>query len=143
MAHSSQKLKVKLINKYAILPKKGSKEAAGFDLFSTTNKTLAPMERYCFKIGITVDIPEGYYGRIAPRSGLASRIGLHVLGGVIDSDFYGEIGVILINFGNMPYKIERGHRIAQLIIEKILPCHSEDTSTGKTRGKKGFGSTGQ
>jgi dUTP pyrophosphatase len=90
-------------------------------------------------------IPKGFYGRVAPRSGLAVKHGLDVLAGVIDSDYRGEIICALINHGDEPLQIEEGTRIAQLVIEAIItpePVWSEDLSETE-RGRAGFGSTGE
>jgi dUTP pyrophosphatase len=94
---------------------------------------------------LAVAIPHGFYGRVAPRSGLAVRHGLDVLAGVIDSDYRGEIICALINQGDEPLEIEAGMRVAQLIIEAIAtpePIWSEDLSETE-RGHGGFGSTGK
>ena len=95
--------------------------------------------------GISISIPRGYYGRVAPRSGLALRDGIDVLAGVIDAGYRGEVGVILINFGDKSFAFRKGDRIAQLIIEK---CHEVewqevDELNGTARGDDGFGSSGE
>jgi dUTP pyrophosphatase len=98
--------------------------------------------------GIQIAIPEGYYGRIAPRSGLAVKHGIDVLAGVVDSGYRGEVGVVLQNLGLMDFEYREGDRIAQLIIEK---CHdveweeveSEEDLVSSERGEGGFGSTGE
>jgi dUTP pyrophosphatase len=90
-------------------------------------------------------VPHGFYGRVAPRSGLATRHGLDVLAGVIDSDYRGEILCALINHGDELIEIKAGMRVAQLLIEAIAtpePCWSEDLNE-TTRGEGGFGSTGE
>lgn len=94
---------------------------------------------------MAVSIPQGFYGRVAPRSGLAVRHGLDVLAGVIDSDYRGEIICALINHGDEPIEVEAGMRVAQLIIESIATPEavwSEDLSETE-RGQGGFGSTGE
>ena len=90
-------------------------------------------------------IPKGYYGRIAPRSGLALRDGIGVLGGVVDSGYRGEIGVILINSGSRDFDFYKGDRVAQLIIEKCHDIEWEecDNLDDSDRGEGGFGSTGK
>ena len=129
----------------AMIPARANKTDAGYDLWSVESYTLKPLERKLFKTGISVEIPEGHYGRIAPRSGLAYKHGLDVLAGVIDSSYRGEIGVILINLGDKDVYITHGDRIAQLIIET---CHHpnmiqvEDLNDS-SRAEKGFGSTGK
>jgi dUTP pyrophosphatase len=88
-------------------------------------------------------IPVNRYGRIAPRSGLAVKYGIDVLAGVVDSDYRGEILVVLINHGKSPFKVEKGMAIAQIIFEKYHPVQFQQyTSLDETdRGEKGFGST--
>jgi dUTP pyrophosphatase len=101
--------------------------------------------RASVRTGLAVNIPLGFYGRVAPRSGLAVRHGLDVLAGVIDSDYRGEIICALINHGDEAIQIDAGMRVAQLIIESILtpePVWSEALSETE-RGQGGFGSTGE
>lgn len=129
--------------------KRGSKEAAGLDLSSNNLSliTLYPGDRCAVPTGVHVKIPKGYYGRVAPRSGLAFKYGIDVLAGVIDSDYRGEIKVILLNTSDTSFDIEYGDRIAQLIIEKIaipdvLVVGNLDDLEASERGSNGFGSTG-
>ena len=129
----------------AMIPARANKTDAGYDLWSVESYTLKPLERKLFKTGIAIEIPSGYYGRVAPRSGLAFKNGLDVMAGVIDSGFRGEVGVILINLSNEEVYLTHGDRIAQLIIET---CHQptmiwvEDLNDS-SRAEKGFGSTGK
>jgi len=136
---------------HANLPTRGSAAAAGYDLFSTDNYVVLPGRRVVVSTGITVQLPPGTYGRIAPRSGLAVKHGLDTLAGVIDPDYTGEVKVVLQNLDPIqPFVIRPGYRIAQLILEKyevvdVVEVPSEctglvDASTG--RGAAGFGSTG-
>jgi len=129
----------------AMIPARANKTDAGYDLWSVESYTLKPLERKLFKTGISVEIPEGHYGRIAPRSGLAYKHGLDVLAGVIDSSYRGEIGVILINLGDKDVYITHGDRVAQLIIESCRhPEMIEVDELGvSNRGIGGFGSTGK
>ena len=90
-------MKVKFLNPNAFLPKKGSDKSAGYDLASVEAGVIKSNERLLIKTGIVLEIPSGYYGRIAPRSGLAFKSGIDVMAGVIDSDYRGEVGVILYN----------------------------------------------
>lgn len=140
-------IKVKRLSEEAKLPTRASDSDAGYDLYATNDGTV-----YChlhtrelIKTGISVAIPKGYYGRVAPRSGLALRDGINVLGGVIDSGYRGEIGVVLHNTGIQDFNFFKGDRVAQLIIEK---CHDVewdecDDLDGSERGEGGFGSTGK
>jgi dUTP pyrophosphatase len=130
----------------ARLPTRGSQFAAGLDLYSIESLAIAARGgRALVHTGLAVAIPHGFYGRVAPRSGLAIKHGLDVLAGVIDSDYRGEILCALINHGDEQVWIEAGMRVAQLVIESIAtpePVWSEDLSeTG--RGGGGFGSTGK
>jgi dUTP pyrophosphatase len=128
----------------AKLPTRGSQHSAGLDLYSIESLTIAARGRATVRTGLSVAIPHGFYGRVAPRSGLAVKHGLDVLAGVIDSDYRGEIICALINHGDESLEVEAGMRIAQLIIESIAtptPTWSEDLSETE-RGSGGFGSTG-
>ena len=122
--------------------------AAGLDLYAniTEDITLELCKRKKIKTGLRVAIPVGYEVQIRPRSGLADRYGITVLNspGTIDSDYRGEMGVLLINFGEEPLVIKRGERIAQMVVNKIehvrLTVKNELPETA--RGTGGFGSTG-
>ena len=130
----------------AQIPVRGSVGAAGYDLcaYITAPLTIAPGQRVLISTGLRMAITRGRYGRIAPRSGLALRSGIDVMAGVIDSDYRGTIGVILVNHGDQPFEVNNGDRIAQIIIET---CDSVafvvDTNLESTvRGAGGYGSTG-
>jgi dUTP pyrophosphatase len=135
----------------AQLPVRGSSGAAGYDLFSTDSYVVLPGRRVVVSTGISVQLPPGTYGRIAPRSGLAVKHGLDTLAGVIDPDYTGEIKVVLQNLDmNQPFVIRPGYRIAQLILENYtvadvmeVEASPEGTQLPSTsRGGAGFGSTG-
>lgn len=130
----------------AKIPQQGSGGAAGYDLFSNHPEeiTIKPFGRRLIPTGIAMAIPVGYYGRIAPRSGLALKNGIDVGAGVVDSDYRGEICVILFNFGQEDFKIKKGDKIAQIIFEKVaIPVLFEVKELDSTyRGSGGFGSTG-
>jgi dUTP pyrophosphatase len=138
-------MKIKLLSKEAKIPMRANPPDAGADLCSVEDFVLNPLERKAIATGISVEIPEGYYGRIAPRSGLAYKNGLDVLAGVVDSSYRGEIKVILFNTDKEnSFEIKIGDRIAQLIIEDHFNFEfeiSEDLSYTH-RGEGGFGSTG-
>lgn len=137
-------LSIKLLNDDATFPSRGSKHAAGLDLSASEDKTLWRGNRALIKTGLSIAIPVGYYGRIAPRSGLALRHGIDMLAGVIDADYRGEVCVLLLNTGYTRFDVQKGDRIAQLIIERIaMPDLVEtDELPGTDRGSGGFGSTG-
>ena len=136
-----------VLDEGAVAPCYATEGSAGLDLCSSESVTLNPMERKCIATGVRVAIPRGYEGQVRPRSGLALRHGLGMVNsvGTIDSDYRGEIGVLLINFGTDPVQILAGDRIAQLVICPI--AHVRVISDGATlsetsRGEGGFGSTG-
>ena len=155
-------IKYSKIHPHAKEPFRANTSDAGYDLFSTDYVTLEPFQRRLISTGINIEIPEGFYGRVAPRSGLACKKGIDVMAGVIDSGYRGEIKVLLINFNFEGYnlkpnafeamfgsankiEIKPGDRIAQLIIEK---CHNVEWKVMQTleesqRGEQGFGSSGQ
>lgn len=113
------------------------------DVCSIEDVELGPRQRGMAKTGLAVAIPPGFYGRIAPRSGLASKHGLDVLAGVIDSDYRGEVCVLLYNTGDAPVTLAAGSKICQLILEQIItPDAAWATDLDETaRGTGGFGST--
>ena len=137
-------LEFKRVDDRATLPSRGSELSAGLDLYSIEDITIEPRKRTLAKTGLAVAIPPGHYGRIAPRSGLAMKLGLDVLSGVIDSDYRGEIGCLLYNTGDEPIQLSAGSKICQLIIEKIeMPTAVwADELSDTARGSGGFGSTG-
>ncbi|AXA52089.1 dUTP pyrophosphatase [Malassezia restricta] len=128
----------------AKLPVRGSAQAAGYDLFACEDAVIPKGGRAVVQTGIHVALPEGHYGRVAPRSGLAVKHGIDVGAGVVDSDYRGLLGVVLFNFGSDDFQFRAGDRIAQLVIEKISTPDVEevDSLDDTTRGSGGFGSTG-
>ena len=127
-----------------MLPKRGSVLAAGLDICGIEDVEIPPRQRGMARTGLAVAIPPGFYGRVAPRSGLATKNGLDVLAGVIDSDYRGEIVCVLYNTGDETIKLPAGSKICQLIIEQIItPEATWATDLDETaRGAGGFGSTG-
>lgn len=130
------------------VPRYQSSHAAGMDLHAAVNKTvfLKSGEYQLISTGIRVSIPPGYEGQVRPRSGLASKHGIGILNapGTIDADYRGVVGVILFNFGQQPFKINRGDRIAQLVITRAEQVHVNEVNTldKSDRNTGGFGSTG-
>lgn len=112
--------------------------------FSAVDTTISPKGKTLVATDISLAIPEGHYGRVAPRSGLAHKHFIDVGAGVIDADYRGPLGVILFNFGDVEFVIKKGDRIAQLILEKIsiLPVEDVEELDETNRGAGGFGSTG-
>ena len=140
----SERLNFKRLHPEARLPERGSAGAAGLDLCAVERLTIEPGGRAAVRTGLAVAIPRGFYGRVAPRSGLAVRHGLDVLAGVIDPDYRGEILCALVNLGREPFEVEPGARVAQLIIEAVAspePAWAEELEE-TARGAGGFGSTG-
>lgn len=130
------------------LPTYATDGAAGMDLYSREEAELQPMERKLVPTGLKMAIPHGFEGQVRPRSGLALRLGLSMVNtpGTIDSDYRGEIGVLLINLGGDVVKIGKGERIAQLVICPVVRARllevDEDSLEETERGEGGFGSTG-
>jgi dUTP pyrophosphatase len=141
-------LRVKLLTATAKPPVRADAGAAGYDLHADfaapTRATIYCRGRMRIPTGIAVAIPEGCYGRIAPRSGLAAKYGIDVLAGVVDQSYRGELQIILLNTGEQPFTIEHGDRVAQLIIERCETPAVElvDDLDATERGTGGFGSTG-
>jgi dUTP pyrophosphatase len=137
-------LYIKKLSDDAIIPTKGSKYAAGYDLYSAVDTIVPSQGKTLIKTDIAIAVPSGHYGRVAPRSGLAHKHFIDVGAGVIDEDYRGNVGVILFNHNNVEFKVNKGDRIAQLILEKIsVPDIEEVTELPDTdRGDGGFGSTG-
>ena len=137
-------LRFKQLDLRAVLPQRGSALAAGLDVFGIEELEILPKQRVMARTGLAVAIPPGFYGRVAPRSGLAAKNGLDVLAGVIDSDYRGEIVCVLYNTGDETINLPAGSKICQLIIEQIItPEAAWATDLDETaRGAGGFGSTG-
>jgi dUTP pyrophosphatase len=129
------------------LPRYASEDAVGLDVTSAEDLVLQPGERHAVATGFAIEIPRGYEVQVRPRSGLAIKNGITCLNtpGTIDSDYRGEIKVILINLGQEPFEVRRGERIAQLVPAPVLRADFVEASQlGETaRGTGGFGSTGR
>jgi dUTP pyrophosphatase len=136
-------LQIKFNAEDVIMPKRGSPDAAGYDLYTNEAGDIEPGQTKLFDTGISFKVPIGTYGRIAPRSGLSKK-GIMVNAGVIDRDYTGPVKIMLHNLSQFTYIVNKDDRIAQLILEKIdtpgmiLVDSLEDTQ----RGSGGFGSTG-
>ena len=130
------------------LPELATEEAAGADLRACIDApvTLAPGDRQLIKTGFSMALPPGWEAQVRPRSGLALRHGVTVLNspGTIDSDYRGEVGVVLVNHGQEPFTVNRGDRIAQMVIAKLPSVRFEvvDGLDTTARGAGGYGSTG-
>lgn len=141
-------LRIQRLRPDAVVPQYMTAGAAGFDLHACVDApiVLQPGERHLVPTGIAMEIPVGFEGQVRPRSGLALRKGLGMVNapGTVDSDYRGEIGVILINLGQEPVRIETGDRIAQMIIAPVCRPKIEvvDHLSETERGDGGFGHTG-
>ncbi len=135
---------VKLNYEDAQAPTRGSDEAAGYDLYSYESETVVPKQIKLIDTGISIRVPEGTYGRIAPRSSVSKR-GILINAGVIDRDYRGPVKVMVHNISNNSYIIKKNDRIAQLILEKIKtpPVELVEELDDTIRGEGGFGSTGK
>lgn len=141
-------MKIKLVSPNAVVPTYGSKCAAGMDLYSSDTYSIAPGETVLVHTGISMEIPDGYFGAIYPRSGLATKRGLRLANcvGVVDSDYRGEIMVALYNDSTETQSVELRDRIAQMVIQpyerpQIFDVVNELSDT--ERGSGGFGHTGK
>ena len=142
-------MQVKIINKSAYpLPQYETTGSAGMDLRANIPDplTLQPLQRTIVPTGLYIELPDGYEAQIRPRSGLAAKKGLSLVNapGTIDSDYRGEIGIILVNLSDTPQTIGPGERIAQMIVAKYeqITWNEVDTLSASQRGTGGFGSTG-
>ena len=143
------KVNIQVLNKSIKIPEYQSSEASGFDLaaYVKSNFIIKPKEYQIIPTGLIMEIPKGYEGQIRPRSGLAAKNGVTVLNspGTIDSDYRGEIKIILINLGMKKFLILPGMRIAQMVISPTTRVELNvftEIKSDTTRGNKGFGSTG-
>ena len=143
------KVNIQVLNKSVKVPEYQSSEASGFDLtaYVKDNFIIKPKEYQIIPTGLIMEIPKGYEGQIRPRSGLAAKNGITVLNspGTIDSDYRGEIKIILINLGIKEFLILPGMRIAQMVITPTTKAELNvftEIKSDTNRGNKGFGSTG-
>ncbi len=143
------KIKFKKLREGAVTPTRGSAYAAGYDLYACLDNTvtIAPGETAMISTGLSVAVPEGYFGAVFARSGLASKQGLRPANcvGVCDSDYRGEYTVALHNDSALPREITNGNRIAQLVVMPFLEVEFEEAEelSETERGASGFGSTGK
>lgn len=134
------------ISQDAITPSKQTQGAAAYDVYASVDVILKTGERKAVATGLKVEIPQGYYLSVRPRSGLAIKNGITCINtpGTIDSDYRGEIFILMINLGNEDFPIKKGDRIAQLLLEKEISIDWQETDelSQTQRGEGGFGSTG-
>lgn len=141
------KVKFKKLTETAIIPEYKSAEAAGMDLCADQDTILYAGKHRLIKTGIAIELPVGYEAQVRPRSGLAYKYGITVLNspGTIDSDYRGDVGVILINHSDEVFKVEKGDRIAQLVVVPVSRAEMVEVEEldESDRGAGGFGSTGK
>jgi dUTP pyrophosphatase len=139
-------LKVKKVSPDAKIPEYAHKGDSGLDLYSVEEAELQPMEIRTVKTGLQVSMPPGFEAQVRPKSGLAAKFGITVLNtpGTVDSGYRGEVMVILANFGKKAYRVEKGSKIAQLVIARVEEAKiTEARELDQTaRNEGGFGSTG-
>lgn len=141
----NMELRIKKLTENAVLPQYAHLGDAGMDLFASERAMIKAGGRVQVKTGIAVAIPEGYVGLVWDKSGLSHKFGLKTLGGVVDAGYRGEIMVGIINLSDEDYTLEVGHKVAQMLIQKVeSPLIVEVESLNETsRGEGGFGSTGK
>ena len=129
------------------LPSRATPGSAGYDLASAEDGVLAPMERRLFRTGLAIAVPEGFECQLRPRSGLALQHGVTLPNtpATIDSDYRGELKVMLVNLGTEPFQVTRGMRIAQMLVSRVeqVEFRPVDLLPESHRGEGGFGSTGR
>lgn len=138
-------IKIKLLRPEAKMPKYGRQGDAGLDLYSCENYKLAPKERCSFKLGFALELPDDMVALIWDRGGMATNFGIHTIAGVIDSNYRGEVCVVLLNTSDEEYQIKKGDRLAQMLIQKVenVKLQETDALSGSERGEKGWLSSGK
>lgn len=142
-------MKIKIVSEMGILPEYESFGSAGMDLSAAEDYLLEAGQRKLIRTGIHIELPQGYEAQIRARSGLAINKGIGLVNGIgtIDSDYRGEIKLILINWSDLPFRITKGDRIGQMVISKYEKVQWEEVKDvkelgGSQRGSGGFGSSG-
>jgi len=136
-------LRVKRIHPEAKLPVYGHPGDAGLDLFSVVDRELAPGEVFAVPTGIQVAVPAGHVGLVWDKSGISLK-SVHRLAGVVDSGYRGEVQVVMINLGAVPFAVRKGLKIAQMLVQPVAAVEVVESGSldGTSRGEGGFGSTG-
>ena len=142
---SSMELRIKKLHPDAKIPTYAHAGDAGFDLYAIETVTIPAGNRALVGTGIAMEIPDGYAGLAWDKSGLSNNHGLKTLGGVMDAGYRGEIKVGVVNLGERDYTIEAGHKIAQVVIQKVERAEIKEVAelSDTVRGHGGFGSTGK
>ncbi|KAK7205620.1 Deoxyuridine 5'-triphosphate nucleotidohydrolase [Myxozyma melibiosi] len=135
---------VKFLGPKAKMPTRGSEHAAGYDLYTTETATIPAHGRVMVATDIAIALPVGTYGRVAPRSGLATKHGIQTGAGVIDCDYRGPLKILLFNHSDVDFVVNEGDRVAQMVVERIMMPETKlvDELPETVRGEGGFGSTG-
>ena len=135
---------IKKLEESATIPTRATDSDAGYDLYSINEGIVPAGKRRVLGTGVAIAIPPPYYGRVAPRSGLAVKKGIDVLAGVVDAGYRGEVGVVLQNFSDEDFPYKKGDRVAQLILEQCntIGWVELEELEDSTRSDGGFGSTG-
>lgn len=138
-------LNIKKLHHDAKMPTYAHEGDAGFDLYALKTHTIVPGSRVSVGVGLAMEIPNGYVGLIWDKSGLSLNHGLKTIGGVIDAGFRGEVAVSIMNLSTDDYIIEAGHKVAQMLIQKVERAEIKEVAelSNTTRGANGYGSTGK
>lgn len=138
------KVKVKKLNKDAMVPSYAHSGDAGMDLYSIDNCVIKAGERKLIHTGISMELSEGYFASIRGKSGLAFKKGIDILAGVIEYTYRGEYGVVALNTGDDDFEVKKGDKVAQVLIQPIAVADVDEVGelSDTTRGEGGFGSTG-
>ncbi len=138
-------VKAKKVNLDSILPSYAHPGDAGMDMYTGESLTLAPGQTGKVKTGVCLEIPDGHVGLIWDKSGLSINHGIKTLGGVIDSGYRGEVMIGVVNLGKESYTFEKGHKVAQMLIQKVERVEVVESVelSDTSRGIDGFGSTGK
>ncbi len=137
-------IKIKKLHPDAIIPNYIHEGDAGLNVYTLEEGIIGPGERWLFPLGFAMEFPTGYVALMKDRSSMAKN-GLHCLGGVFDAGYRGEYNVLLVNLSDMPYRVERGDKIAQLVVQPVVVAEIQEVNelSATTRGVGGFGSTGK
>jgi dUTP pyrophosphatase len=138
------KIKVKKLREDALIPHYNHEGDAGMDLYAVENIILWPNEPVAVPTGLSIELPKGYVALVWDKSGLSLKEGIKTMAGVMDSNYRGEYKIVLLNTTNQYYYIDKGDKIAQILIQPIMNAEVEEVTelSETTRGSNGFGSTG-
>ena len=137
-------LKFLKLSKNAEIPEYAFGTDVGFDVKAIENVSLFPLEQKTVRTGIAIEIPEGHVGLVRDRAGIVQKMNVHTVAGTFDSGFRGEVSIILVNMNDKTIEIEKGMRIAQIILVPVIKAEIKEVKklSSTERGDKGFGSTG-